>query len=148
MGQPFIAGTDHAFSFPASYFQRPYLGDWDEFLADLAEHWPTNQDRKCVVDLRDGNPRTGTADELRLTDRWAVSRRRPSIAQFKIPGSSASNLSVKWTSSLPVKLRVVRSVISLRRNTPLGSWKAGGSFASTINRTPRRTPVKGGNRLR
>jgi hypothetical protein len=55
-GQPFIAGIDHAFSFPAAYFQRYRLSDWEEFLADFCQLRPTDQDRKCVVDLQDGNP--------------------------------------------------------------------------------------------
>ena len=33
-GQTFIAGIDHAFSFPAAYFQRNKLSDWESF-------WPT-----------------------------------------------------------------------------------------------------------
>ena len=45
-GQTFIAGIDHAFSFPAAYFKRHNLSDWEEFLADFCKHWPTDQDRK------------------------------------------------------------------------------------------------------
>ena len=44
-GEPFIAGIDHAFSFPVAYFQRNNLSNWDEFLADFCQHWPTDQDR-------------------------------------------------------------------------------------------------------
>ena len=86
-GQTFIAGIDHAFSFPASYFERYNLSDWDECLADFCEHWPTDQDRICVVDLRNGNPRTGTSDEFRLTDRWTSSAK--SVFQFDIQGQVA-----------------------------------------------------------
>ena len=35
VGQSFIAGIDHAFSFPATYFQRNKLSNWEEFPGGL-----------------------------------------------------------------------------------------------------------------
>ena len=87
VGEPFIAGIDHAFSFPVAYFQRNNLSNWDEFLADFVEHWPTDQDRNSVFDLRKGNPRTGTNDEFRLADRWTSSAK--SVFHFDIQGQVA-----------------------------------------------------------
>ena len=34
----FIAGIDHGFSFPLSYFQRHRLRSWTSFLDDFAKH--------------------------------------------------------------------------------------------------------------
>ena len=47
-GKPFIAGLDFSFSLPLSYFQRYGLDDWDAFLANFVEHWPTDQDDATV----------------------------------------------------------------------------------------------------
>ena len=37
----FIAGLDHGFSFPLSYFELYRLSSWPEFLDDFCTHWPT-----------------------------------------------------------------------------------------------------------
>lgn len=55
-GRRFIVGIDHAFSFPASYFDRHGLDDWDGFLADFCRHWPTDRDDVSVESLREENP--------------------------------------------------------------------------------------------
>jgi len=71
----FIAGIDHGFSFPLSYFQRYNLQSWQSFLDDFCQHWPTHE--RSVGDVRKGNPpRTGSKDEkdeFRLTDKWTSS---------------------------------------------------------------------------
>lgn len=72
-GKPFIAGIDHAFSFPFAYMERHGLKTWDEFLADFCKHWPTDQPNVYVEQCREGNPRTGSPEELRLTERWTSS---------------------------------------------------------------------------
>jgi hypothetical protein len=41
-GTRYIAGIDHAFSFPIVDFERYGLKDWDQFLDDFRTHWPTD----------------------------------------------------------------------------------------------------------
>jgi hypothetical protein len=86
-GKPFIAGMDFSFSLPLSYFKRYKLTDWDDFLADFVEHWPTDRDHATVKGLRPGNPRTGTRDEFRITETWTSSAK--SNFQFGVPGQVA-----------------------------------------------------------
>jgi hypothetical protein len=95
-GKPFIAGLDFSFSLPISYLQRYGLADWDAFLEDFVEHWPTDQDDATVKDLRPGNPRTGTTDEFRITERWTSSAK--STFQFGVPGQVAcsTHTGIPW----------------------------------------------------
>jgi hypothetical protein len=72
-GERYIAGIDHAFAFPLAYMERHGLTTWDEFLADFAKHWPTDQPNVYVEQFRKNNLRTGSPDELRLTERWTSS---------------------------------------------------------------------------
>ncbi len=62
-GQRLIAGIDHGFSLPRSYFQRYGLKEWVHFLEDFAHHWPTDEPNTYVDFIRnskDGPPaRTG-----------------------------------------------------------------------------------------
>ena len=59
----FIAGIDHGFSFPLSYFKRYNSKSWPRFLDDFCEHWPTDTDHTYVDFIRhyeNGSPdRTG-----------------------------------------------------------------------------------------
>jgi hypothetical protein len=43
-GVRYIAGMDHGFSFPQSYFDRYRLTNWPQFLDDFVQHWPTDRD--------------------------------------------------------------------------------------------------------
>jgi len=83
-GRRVLAGIDHGFSFPISYFARYGLMSWPEFLADFSTHWPTHEDHVYVDFVRDGSlyrrgsapapgQRVGSPDELRLTERWTSS---------------------------------------------------------------------------
>lgn len=73
-GVRFLAGIDHGFSFPLSYFRRYGLGSWPEFLAGFVRHWPTDEDHVYVDFVRrgvlhaDGGPtpglRVGDASEM------------------------------------------------------------------------------------
>lgn len=83
-GRCLLAGIDHGFSFPISYFGRYGLSGWPQFLEDFATHWPTHQDHVYVDFVRDGSlhrhgtapppgRRTGSPDEYRLTERWTSS---------------------------------------------------------------------------
>lgn len=89
----FIAGIDHGFSFPLSYFDRYRLKSWAEFLDDFCKHWPTDQDHTYVDFIRDrdeGPPdRTGSPQDFRLTEKWTSSAK--SVFQFDVQGSVAKS---------------------------------------------------------
>lgn len=79
---PTLVGIDHAFSFPLDYFKlHPHLlkGDWDDFLDDFREHWPTDQRDVTVrsqylmqvrrmMGIEEGGYRFGLPNWFRLTD--------------------------------------------------------------------------------
>jgi hypothetical protein len=102
----FIAGIDHNFSFPDSYFARYGLRDWPQFLTDFVDHWPTDQDGIHVDSVRDGSlakrggPRPGTrigaSNEFRLCERWTSSAK--SVFQFDVQGQVAksSHAGIPW----------------------------------------------------
>lgn len=81
-GTRFIAGIDHAFSFPISYLDRHNLRGWDQFLDDFCRHWPTDEPRTSVDFVRSRNPQTGSSDEFRLTERWTSSAK--SVFAFEV----------------------------------------------------------------
>ena len=105
-GVRYIAGIDHAFSFPLSYFERYGLTNWPQFLADFVQYWPTDGEHVCVdfvrdgVLLRHGGPapglRTGHTKEFRLCERWTSSAK--SVFQFDMQGSVAksSHAGIPW----------------------------------------------------
>ena len=89
----FIAGIDHGFSFPITYFERYKLKSWPEFLNDFCKHWPTDADHTYVDFIRDrdeGPPdRTGKTTDLRLTEKWTSSAK--SVFKFDVHGSVAKS---------------------------------------------------------
>jgi hypothetical protein len=92
-GRKFIAGIDHGFSFPLSYFHEFNMSSWHSFLDDFCLHWPTNGDDITVDSIRkryEGPPtRTGSARELRLTEQWTSSAK--SVFLFDVQGSVAKS---------------------------------------------------------
>ena len=106
-GERFLAGIDHCFSFPWSYFTRHGLRSWPAFLDDFVHHWPTHGDHVYVDFVRDGvmhrdrgapkpGERSGSADEFRICDRWTSSAK--SVFQFDMHGSVAksSHAGIPW----------------------------------------------------
>jgi hypothetical protein len=88
--EPVLVGIDHAFSFPVSYLDRYGLQNWDQFLDDFCQHWPTHEDHAYVDFSRENNPRQGTTgDGLRLTEKWTSSAR--CVFQFDCQGSVAKS---------------------------------------------------------
>ncbi len=53
-GVRYIAGIDHGFTFPESYFRRYGLKTWPQFLDDFVRFWPTDQDHVYVDFVREG----------------------------------------------------------------------------------------------
>lgn len=87
--EPVIAGLDLAFSFPAAYFERYGLQDWDAFLADFRAHWPTDEPEATVEALRPDNSRTGDSGELRLCETWTPGAK--SVFRFDFQGAVAKS---------------------------------------------------------
>lgn len=90
-GRRFIAGIDHGFSFPISYFEQYRLTSWPEFLDDFSTHWPTDADDTSVAFIRiQGDPdRTGQSTAFRLTEKWTSSAK--SVFSFGGRGSVATS---------------------------------------------------------
>jgi len=88
-GQAVIIGIDHGFSFPLSYMRRFGLVDWDGFLRDFADHWPTADPQTTVESLRADNPRGGSASELRLCEQWTATAK--SVFLFDVQGAVAKS---------------------------------------------------------
>lgn len=110
-GVRFLAGIDHGFSFPLSYFERYGLKSWSEFLADFSHHWPTDQPHTYVDFVREGvlhrewngpppGLRIGTADEFRLSERWISSAK--SVFHFDVQGQVAksTHAGIPWLKRL------------------------------------------------
>lgn len=115
-GKPFIAGLDFSFSLPLSYFQRYGLADWDAFLDDFVEHWPTDEDDATVENLRKGNLRTGTTDEFRITERWTSSAK--SNFQFDVQGQVAKSTH----AGIPWLYRIRQAVGKKVHFWPFDGW--------------------------
>lgn len=96
-GTPFLAGLDHCFSFPQSYFDRYRLASWDTFLDDFVIHWPLHRPHLFVDLIRDHSPqRIGATGEFRLCERWTSSAK--SVFQFDVQGQVAksSHAGIPW----------------------------------------------------
>ena len=93
---PSIIGIDHAFSFPMTYMDRYNINNWYDFLSDFCQHWPTHLNNNRVADLRENNPRSGSNDEFRLTEKWTSSAK--SVFRFDIQGQVAmsSHAGIPW----------------------------------------------------
>jgi hypothetical protein len=91
---PTLVGIDHGFSFPLRYFEVNHLEpDWEMFLDDFHEHWPTDDDNTYVDFIRDGlrgngGARAGNARWRRLTEERAGAK---SVFHFDVPGSVAKS---------------------------------------------------------
>jgi hypothetical protein len=92
---PTLVGIDHAFSFPLQYFETygELQRDWDAFLDDFQEHWPTDEDHLYVDFVRDGThgrgaARSGDSRWRRLTEVRAGAK---SVFQFDVQGQVAKS---------------------------------------------------------
>lgn len=96
-GKRIIAGIDHCFSLPLSYFQRYALQSWEAFLDDFVRHWPVHCPKTSVDSLLQDPPdRMGEPGELRLTERWTQGAR--SVFIFRGPGTvgKSSFAGIPW----------------------------------------------------
>lgn len=117
----FIAGIDHGFSFPLSYFERYKLTSWPEFLDDFCHHWPTDANHTYVDFIRDraeGPPdRTGKPTDLRLTEKWTSSAK--SVFKFDVQGSVAKSTH----AGIPWLLRIRNKIGSKIHFWPFDGWE-------------------------
>ena len=115
---PFIAGIDHGFSFPSSYFERYDLSTWDGFLDDFVEHWPTHEPNTYVDFIRDRGPtRVGWATEFRLCERWTSSAK--SLFNFEVQGQVAKSTH----AGIPWLRHIRRQVGDLIHFWPFDGWE-------------------------
>ncbi len=126
----FVAGIDHAFSFPQGYFDRYGLKSWPQFLDDFCRHWPTDREHVYVCFVRDGaltgkpgfenwpgpGQRAGKASEFRLCEQWTSSAK--SVFQFDVQGqvATSSHAGIPW-------LKRIRDAVGDRMHFwPFDGW--------------------------
>lgn len=141
--QRFLAGIDHAFSFPMSYFQRYKIKSWSAVLEDFVQHWPTHEPHTYIDFIRhraEGPPdRTGCNTDLRLSEKWTSSAK--SVFQFDVQGSVAK----ATHAGLPWLLHIRGEVGDFVHFWPFDGWQipAGKSVIAEVypsifrNRYPR-----------
>ncbi len=108
---PTIVGIDHGFSFPCAYFEKYGIPrDWNKFLDDFCEHWPTSEPSTYVDFVREGAcgrgaQRQGDAKWLRLTERWTPTAK--SVFLFDVQGSVAksTHAGIPWLRYLRQECR-------------------------------------------
>jgi len=117
-GRRFIAGIDHAFSFPHAYFVRHKITSWREFLDDFVRHWPTDEPHTYVDFIRDrGVTRTGERHELRMTERWTSSAK--SVFAFDVQGQVAKSTH----AGIPWRRRIRDTVGEQVHFWPFDGWR-------------------------
>ena len=93
-GPPTLVGIDHAFSFPLDYFECHQIPcDWDTFLDDFYDHWPTDGKNMYVDFIRDGfygkgRDRSGNSRWRRLAEKRCGAK---SVFHFDVQGSVAKS---------------------------------------------------------
>lgn len=135
---PTIAGIDHAFSFPEAYFDRHSLPrDWDAFLDDFHDHWPTDQPNLYVDFLRhQGDAQAAHAALRKGETRW---RRRSedvakakSVFHFDVTGQVAKSTH----AGLPFLRRIRRSLPGLHV-WPYDGWEISDGASALVEAYPR-----------
>jgi len=103
---PCIVGIDHGFAFPAAYYHRHALPNWDAFLSHFSQLWRTDYDHMHVDFARRDNPPGGTASELRLCERWTTGAK--SVFQFDVQGAVAksTHAGLPWLHQLRLDRRL------------------------------------------
>ena len=114
----FIAGIDHGFSFPLSYFRRYGLSSWDEFLSDFVQHWPTHEPNTYVDFIRDrGTARMGWPNEFRLCERWTSSAK--SVFDF---GPGPGKVAKSTHAGIPWLLHLRQTIGDRIHFWPFDGW--------------------------
>ena len=120
---PTLVGVDHGFSFPIRYFEKHGVPrDWDQFLDDFCDHWPTDEDHVYVDFIRNGShgngaARMGSRRWRRLTEVRAGGAK--SVFHFDVPGQVAhsTHAGIPW-------LRFIRHELGDRVHFwPFDGWE-------------------------
>ena len=126
--KPTLVGIDHAFSFPIDYFKKHGLreGDWDHFLTDFREYWPTHKDKAWVSTIRDtekAKKRYGDSKWLRLTDKVAGGAK--SVFHFGAQGTVASSThaGLPWLWHIREELRKSEATVHFWPFDGWDNWK-------------------------
>lgn len=106
---PTIVGIDHGFSFPLRYFQAHDLPlNWDAFLDDFVNHWPTNEDQVSVELVRNGVVGDGAnrMGDARWRRECEIRSRAKSVFHFDVQGSVAksTHTGIAWLHYLRKQL--------------------------------------------
>jgi hypothetical protein len=113
----FIAGIDHAFSFPVSYFDRYKLKGWDQFLDDFGRHWPTDDPHVYVDFVRERDPpRSGGAQDYRLVE----VRASPARSVFRFEGHAC--IAKSTHAGLPWLRKIRREAGDRLHFWPFDGW--------------------------
>ncbi|MCR9199268.1 MAG: hypothetical protein NXI04_11530 [Planctomycetaceae bacterium] len=119
--QRIVAGIDHGFSFPVTYFRKYGLTSWRSFLDDFCHHWPTDRDDATVDSIRKayaGPPdRMGGSREYRLAEQWTSSAK--SVFLFDVQGSVAKST----FAGLPWLKQIRDEVGDLVHFWPFDGWQ-------------------------
>lgn len=121
MDAPTLVGLDHSFSFPEPYFDLHQIAkDWDAFLADFHQHWPSDEPEATVGQLRDtaglGRERGGDTHWRREAEQRAKAK---SVFHFNVPGSVAHSTH----AGLPWLLRLRRELEGRIHFWPFDGWQ-------------------------
>ncbi len=107
---PTIVGIDHGFSFPLRYLEYHHIPpDWDVFLQDFHQHWPTDREHTYVDFVRYGS--IGNAAERMGNPKWRrITEQRcraKSVFHFDVQGSVAksTHAGLPWLLFLRNELR-------------------------------------------
>jgi hypothetical protein len=133
---PTIVGIDHAFSFPLAYFDKHALApDWQAFLEDFHQHWPTDRDHVYVDFIRDGlhgraAARTGDSRWRRVTEKRAGAAK--SVFHFDVQGQVAKSTH----SGLPWLLHIRRELPGRVHFWPFDGWEIAPSRSAIVEVYP------------
>ena len=117
-----IVGIDHGFAFPVAYSEKYKLpADWDFFLDDFVQHWPTDESNTYVDFVRFGNvgngaARTGSAKWRRECEKLVGGK---SVFHFDVQGSVAKSTH----SGLPWLRHIRRSLGQKLHFWPFDGWQ-------------------------
>jgi len=121
-----LVGIDHGFSFPLRYFEVHHIEpDWDVFLKDFQEHWPTDGENTYVDFVRDGfrgngAARSGKSRWRRIAEERAGAK---SVFHFDVPGSVAKSTHAGLPWLLYLRNRFSRDRLHF---WPFDGWRVSG----------------------
>ncbi len=132
---PTIVGIDHGFSFPEAYFKRHGLvRDWDRFLDDFHEFWPTDAAHTYVDFLRTGRNPTGLSrsGDRRWRRHAELACGAKSVFHFDVQGQVAKSTH----AGIPF-LRLLRRSLPDLHVWPFDGWQVPEGQSCVVEAYPR-----------